>query len=106
MATPHNPRPVWLVLRNTATRATHRIKLDTDPRRWAGRDDHDGSARNVAIPGSSRLEPTQLLLSLPDPAPHLAHRPEYAIRIANAGVWEPSTGLNRLLTTITVRSQR
>jgi hypothetical protein len=43
-----------------------------------------------------------ILLHLPDTAPSLRDRPEYAIRFANPGVWEPATGLNRLAETATV----
>jgi hypothetical protein len=40
------------------------------------------------------------LLHLPDPSPRLYGRPEYSIRLANRGVWEPATGFNRLLTSV------
>ncbi|MDW8213931.1 MAG: DUF4874 domain-containing protein, partial [Roseiflexaceae bacterium] len=46
----------------------------------------------------------EVLLNLPDPAPTLNTRPEYGIRLANEGMWEPSTGYNRLLATVTVRN--
>ncbi|MEX2657509.1 MAG: hypothetical protein WD272_08355, partial [Balneolales bacterium] len=38
----------------------------------------------------------EVLLNLPDPTETLRDRPDYAIRIANAGTWEPETGFNRL----------
>jgi hypothetical protein len=40
-----------------------------------------------------------ILLQLPDSAPSLSDRPEYAVRLANPGVWEPATGMNRLAET-------
>ena len=43
-----------------------------------------------------------MLLSLPDAAPQLAAKAAYAIQLANPGVWEPSTGLNRLNRILTV----
>jgi hypothetical protein len=78
------------------------MTLLADPRRWA-----PGSTAAVtqSIPIASTMPrgTYELLLGLPDPSGPLAARPEYAIRMANTGVWEASTGYNRLLTTITVR---
>ena len=42
-------------------------------------------------PGSHRLA-----LWLPDDAPALASRPEYAVRLANPGVWDAVNGENVL----------
>jgi len=52
----------------------------------------------------STVEPGtyQLLLNLPDPEPTLKGRPEYSIRLANAGVWEAATGYNNLQATIEI----
>jgi len=36
------------------------------------------------------------VLSLPDPETRLRDRPEYSIRLANKGLWEPATGSNLL----------
>ena len=38
-----------------------------------------------------------ILLQLPDAAPSLRDRPEFAVRFANAGIWEPDTGMNRMV---------
>ncbi len=43
-----------------------------------------------------------LSLALPDPKPALAGRPEYAIRFANAGLWDAATGCNDLRHTVTI----
>ena len=43
-----------------------------------------------------------LLLYLPDAAASIGSRPEYAIRLANDQVWEPATGYNKLLATLTI----
>jgi hypothetical protein len=93
-AAPYNPRKVQLVFQN----AKHTFKVDVpaDPRRWAA-----GTATNLEwkvaappVPGKYKL-----LLNLPDPL--LSSRPEYSIRLANAGTWQPSTGYNDLNQTIT-----
>ena len=97
-AAPFNPRGLNLVLRNTATGAVHLKPLAADPRRWAaGTSTTVNQAVSLAgVPAGSY----RLLLSLPDP--RLAARPEYALRLANTGVWEPATGYNDLQHTVTV----
>lgn len=101
-ATPHNARPVYLVMRNTTTGATSRVKLVTDPRRWAP-GTTSSIAQNVGVPSTMKPGAYELLLSLPDPASSLAAKPHYAIRMANeGGVWEAATGSNRLLARINV----
>ncbi|MEE6262880.1 DUF4832 domain-containing protein [Plantactinospora sonchi] len=100
-AAPFNPRGLTLVLRNTATGAIHTRALNADPRRWAA-----GTSTTVNQSVSLAGVPSgtyRLLLSLPDPQPRLATRPEYAIRLANTNVWEPSTGYNDLLHSVVVR---
>ena len=99
-AAPFNPRGLTLVLRNTATGAVTLRPLNADPRRWAA-----GTSTTVNQSVSLAGLPAggyRLLLSLPDPRPGLATRPEYAIRLANTGVWDPATGYNDLLRTVTV----
>ena len=97
----HNPRPVELVLRNRATAQAYRLVLAVDPRRWM-----PGATSRVAVeggvPGAMAAGTYDVLLRLPDAAPKLKDRPDYAIRLANAGVWEPATGMNSLLATVKV----
>lgn len=45
----------------------------------------------------------QVLLHLPGPAPSLASRYEYAIRLANQNVWGAATGFNSLQHVLMVR---
>lgn len=99
-AAPFNPRGLNLVLRNTATGAVHLRPLSADPRRWAA-----GTTTTVSQSVSLAGVPAgsyRLLLSLPDPQARIANRPEYAIRLANAGMWESSTGYNDLQSTVNI----
>jgi hypothetical protein len=99
-STPFNARPVKLVLRSTSTGAVYAFDVKTDPRRWAA-----GATTTVDQPVVIGLVPTgtyDLLLSLPD-QPGLASRPEYAIQLANTGLWEPDTGFNKLLRQVVVQ---
>ena len=45
----------------------------------------------------------ELLLPLPDAYASLRSRPEYAIRLATAGVWETATGMNKLGIVVPIR---
>jgi hypothetical protein len=93
----YNPRPIFLVLRDRATGRMERIPVDTDPRRWM-------PSELAAFRVAARVAPGEydVLLHLPDAAPSLRERPEYAVCFANPGVWEPATGMNRLAETATV----
>ena len=102
-AAPFNPRPVELVLHNQTTSALHRLPLTADPRLWLA--DDGGShtiSQTLALPAEVTPGSYDLLLALPDADPALATRPEYAIRLANAGIWQAESGLNDLLHSLTV----
>ncbi len=99
-AAPFNPRPVFLVMRNTSSHAVVRVRLAADPRSWG-----PGTwpiTQNIATPANLPAGQYELLLSLPDAAAPLRANPDYAIRMATEDVWEPATGFNKLLRTITV----
>lgn len=98
-AAPFRSRSVELVLRPKAGGAVHRFALAADPRRWVpGATTVTETVRLAGVPAGQY----DLLLALPDPATGLASRPEYAIRLANAGLWEASTGLHALQQAVTV----
>jgi hypothetical protein len=99
-AAPYNARTVELVLRNTSTGALYKFKLSADPRRWTpgATTAVSQSVTLTGVPAGSYA----LLLNLADPSPALAGRPEYAIRLANTGLWEAGTGFNALNQTVTV----
>jgi hypothetical protein len=101
-AAPLNPRPLELLLRATTDGRLYHVRLADDPRTWPA----DGTTQLISA--TVGLLPTMppgaydLLLHLPAPEGRLADRPAYAIRLANAEVWEESTGYNRLLHTLQV----
>ena len=101
-ASPYNPRGVELVLRDKRTGREHKLPLDSDPRRWTAGETHrlDVEARR---PASLPAGTYALFLNLPDPAPRLADRPEYSIRVANRDTWEAATGYNALGLDLRVR---
>jgi hypothetical protein len=100
-AAPYNPRDVELVLRRNGSGTLHRLALAVDPRFWLGGETHVLSG-TVTLPPAIEAGSYQMLLNLPDPEPALRPRPEYSVRLANVGTWEPATGFNSLLATLTV----
>jgi len=89
-ATLYNARSVFLVL-DGPTRVD--IQLDTDPRLWLGTVDLPVS---VVVPETLPEGDYTVALWLPDGASSLRDRPEYAIRMANEGVWDATAGYNEL----------
>jgi len=99
-ASPYNQRPARLVLRARDGGAAYVFPLSADVRRW-----YSGPvAVNETISTDAGMPKGvyDLLLYLPDAAPSLAGRTEYAIRLANKDTWEAATGYNKLGATVTV----
>jgi hypothetical protein len=102
-----NPRSVELVLRNSASGARHVICFDQPrgSRLWfPGPDETVTRTIQGALPANLASGEWEVLLNLPDPYASLHDRPEYSIRLANAGTWEAATGYNSLLHTVVVAS--
>ena len=93
-ASPFNPRPMQLVLRNSSTGAVKTFSFTTDIRKW-----FSGSIaleQEFSLPADITAGEYDLLLNLPDKYTSISSRFEYAIRLANADVWEEVTGYNKL----------
>jgi hypothetical protein len=103
-ARPYNPRNLELVLRHTVSGAVTRIRVGQSDIRLVlpGPGETKTLTLTAQLPMSLASGDYDVLLNLPDPAPTLNTRPEYSIRLANEGVWEPATGYNRLLARVTV----
>jgi hypothetical protein len=102
-ATPFQKRPVQLML--VGKEHTYRLALDTDPRRWtAGQ--VTAIHADVRLPRGIASGSYRLALALPDAAPSLKHRADYAIRFANVGTWNAAKGWNDLGATVQVRGHR
>lgn len=102
-APPFNPRGLELVARHQTTGARIVAKLAADPRKFAPGTTQTISAR-VCVPVGTPSGTYSLSLSLPDPEPTLRNRPEYAIRLANTGLWNATTGENSLKQNLVVTS--
>ncbi|WP_433794506.1 DUF4832 domain-containing protein [Actinoplanes sp. CA-252034] len=90
-AAPLQNRPLRLVL-STGVRNVN-VGIRTDLRTWT-----PGKAviLNATFYAPSVPGTYPMSLSLPDPVPGLATTPAYAIRFANSGVWDETTGRNSL----------
>jgi len=91
----HNPRPLEVVLRHQPSGRLYRLTTAEDPRHWL-----PGERQTLSftggVPADAAAGAYDVLLHLPDAASRLRDRAEYAVRLANADVWEPTTGMNAL----------
>ncbi len=86
-AAPMNPRNAYVVFKGSDGSVT-KAQLDADPRTW-----HPGwhvAHASLTMPVSKGT----FYLELSDPM--LTNRPEYSIALANEGVFDSETGLNKL----------
>jgi hypothetical protein len=97
----YNERKVYLVLKNLTTNQVFPILMNTDPRSWVGPNEIT-ITENLTLPSNLTTGNYKLYLSLPDSAPSIANKPEYAVRLANLNLWESKTGYNSLNFTLNV----
>lgn len=101
-STVYNARPVKLVFRPEAGGEDVILSLNTDPRFWR-------SGRQTTVINDSLMLPADmpegkyhLYLFLPDSAETLKNDPRQAIRFANVGTWDETTGYNDLQTSVVI----
>jgi hypothetical protein len=99
-ASPYNKRSAKLILRNTLNGQETVLDLAADVRKW-----YSGAVKaeeSIKIPSDFPPGSYELFLNLPDEYASIAKKPEFSIRMANTGVWEETTGYNKLNHTIKV----
>ena len=96
----YNERHAYIVLRNQ--QSVFRIQLTSDPRRWLPNGVLTTIDENVTIPAEIPNGTYQVYLHMPDVAESLAADPRYAVRFANVGTWDATTGMNSLNATIQI----
>ena len=95
-AAPYNPRNAEILFRSaTSGEIVYTHKMTADPRFWFS-GSHEVKER-IKLPASLKTGDYEVVLFLPDPTESLRKRPEYAIRLANKGLWDEGTGYNKLL---------
>lgn len=100
-ASPFNPRPVQLILRNKVSGKVLALPFNTQIQKW-----FTGKillTQSFHLPSTVSAGEYELLLNLPDGYKSLQTNPVYSIRLANEGLWEEVTGYNKLQHIIQVR---
>lgn len=104
---PYNPRGLAVVLRPKSAAGADTVIDVQGPQDTRLLLPGPGETKSVellvTLPGNTKPQTYELLLSLHDPAGSLRTRPEYSIRLANRDVWEPGTGFNKLFQTLEIR---
>ena len=98
----YNERKAYIVLKG-AQNSEYRIQMSTDPRRWLPNGVETVIEETLTIPEEVPEGTYQLYLALPDIAPSLEADPRYSIRFANIGTWDETSGMNSLLTSVTIQ---
>ena len=101
----YNPRTAYVVLRHAVTNDEYSIALNTDPRTWEASTSVINVTETLMLPVDIVDGDYELFLHMPDADYSLSDRPEYAVRLANANLWESNTGYNDLKATVTVSSE-
>lgn len=96
----YNERKAYIVLKNSDQAWS--LPLKADPRRWLPNNVLSTINEQVDIPADLPVGTYHLYLHLPDAYSSIAADPRYAIRCANANIWDESTGLNDLGATIVI----
>ena len=99
-ASPYNPRPVELILRNRVGGKTYIFLLRSNGQKWFT--GNSEIKESVKLPGDFQPGQYELLINLPDEFESLKGRPEYSIRFANQNIWEDQTGFNKLNHILTI----
>jgi hypothetical protein len=97
----YNPKNAYLIFRSTANGTVYKKKLSFDVRKVVPRVTFDlkESVSLSEIPAGTY----ELLLKIEDGSSKLSERPDYSIRLANTGLWEASTGFNKLSQTVIIK---
>lgn len=93
-AAPVNPRAVEIVLVDGNGKKTVYEQKDVDPRYWFAGETATVD-KVIKLPSDASGKCT-LYLNLPDPKETLHDNPYFSIRLANAKVWDESTGYNKI----------
>ena len=103
-----NPRKIEIILRNQAGGAKYILNVVGDDTIRYNRTylpkSHETKTLTITggIPATMPAGNYDVILNLPDPYLSIHDRPEYSIHLANTGVWESSTGYNKLNHTLQV----
>lgn len=99
----YNPRTMELVLRNTNNDSVYHLPFsERDIRFW--QEGNQIVNKTFTIPDSIPVGNYECFFNFPDPSENLYGNPDYSIRLANQGLWEATTGFNKLNHILSVTS--
>jgi hypothetical protein len=104
-ARPTNPRNIEFVFRNQITSEEYKVLYvpPVDARLWLpGGESQKSMSVEFILPSGIPAGNYMLFMNLPDPKPGLSANPNYSIQLANTGTWEPKTGYNKMLATLSI----
>jgi hypothetical protein len=103
-ASPFNARPVYVVLDGGGQTRTALVST-ADFRRWSPEAGEIAVSAKLRIPASASPGAYRIALWLPDAAPSLQKRGEYAVRFANANVWNAGSSDNTIVPSLRIDPQ-
>ena len=103
-ASSFNPRPVYVVLEGGGQSRTALVSA-ADFRRWSPEAGEISLNVKLRIPAGAAPGNYRVALWLPDAAPNLQKRGEYAVRFANATVWNASSSDNTIVPALRIDPQ-
>lgn len=99
----YNERHAYIVLKNNAN--TYLLPLASDPRSWLPNSEITTINEQLTVPSYVPVGNYRLYLYLPDAYETLKDDPRFAVRFANTGVWNQSTGMNDLNASVAVTAE-
>lgn len=96
----YNERHAYIVLKSGNKK--YSVRLSSDPRRWLPNGALTTINEQITIPATVPSGTYELYLYMPDAYASLASDARYAVRFANTGVWDATTGMNNLGASVTV----
>ena len=97
----YNLKNTFLIFKSVENGTLYKKKLNFDVRYAVPKLNYqlNESINTTGIPTGKY----DLLLKIEDTSTRLSDRPEYCIRLANTGLWESTTGINKLSQTVTIK---
>lgn len=97
-ASPVNPRNVEVIFISKANSAEkYKVAVDTDPRLWYPQEEKTVAIK-LGIPADIKYGEYDVYLNLPDPKSTLSDKAQFSIQLANLGMWDATTGYNKIHT--------
>ena len=92
-------RNVQIILRNKSNGEITALPVTANVQLWFS---NVSLSESIPLPESLKSGEYDMLLHIADIGDKIANRPEYSVRLANADIWEATTGYNSLNHTLTI----